>query len=572
MLMTQFKLLGQYNELANIPQESIYIHVNAALLFTGEQLLYKTYCLNNSTKKTSDLSKIAYVSLQSKKGKSLFFHSIKLENASGTGDFFIPTSVPTGSYKLIGYTQWMKNGDPAHFFQTDVWIINPYEATNETYLESSNALSDSLQKTPLSNSKKEIASLVEKQNSQLQLKLNKTLLRKREKISVEVWSSKKSVLKGNFSVSVRKVNTLEAPQSKTLQEFYQHFLKREKIVESKKINALPELRGALISGTVLNKENDRPASGKQIALSIPGKNYHFQIATTNEKGEFYFNLRNTYERLTAALELLGPDSNRYQIQIKKQQATLFEPSFTNFKIPKSSKNLILQRSIHNQIENAYREVRLDSMAPLLGPKTFYNNLEATYNLDDYTRFNTVQETIIEVVDKVSISKTKEGKEQFKIRPIDGFTGNEPPTLLFVDGVFIKEHQQIINMDAKRIKFVHFSREKYLIGSHIFRGILSLTTSEADFLETFYAPAITRINLSSKQAQKNYFVQTYAPASIENSIPDYRYQLLWKPKLVPHKEPKFEFYTSDVSGTYELILQGFTLEGRPISIQKHFTVE
>ena len=33
-----------------------------------------------------------------------------------------------------------------------------------------------------------------------------------------------------------------------------------------------------------------------------------------------------------------------------------------------------------------------------------------------------------------------------------------------------------------------------------------------------------------------------------------------------------FYTSDIKGVYEIDIQGYTQQGKPISIQKEFTVE
>ena len=115
-------------------KEGVFIHYNASLLFVGEYLYYSVYCLNKKTGKASDISKIAYVELIGEKGTVIFRQKIGLENGSGQGDFFIPVSVPSGNYKLIGYTQWMMNWGEASFFQGDVSILNPYTNMQKPFL------------------------------------------------------------------------------------------------------------------------------------------------------------------------------------------------------------------------------------------------------------------------------------------------------------------------------------------------------------------------------------------------------------------------------------------------------
>ena len=57
------------------------------------------------------------------------------------------------------------------------------------------------------------------------------------------------------------------------------------------------------------------------------------------------------------------------------------------------------------------------------------------------------------------------------------------------------------------------------------------------------------------------------------IPDYRYQLLWKPDLnLNEGEMSIEFFTSDITGDFEISLEGYTNNGIPVSLRKFITVE
>ncbi|HMI07679.1 MAG TPA: hypothetical protein VK528_09055, partial [Flavobacterium sp.] len=97
--------------------ESIFIHANATTLVTGETLHCKLYCLNPVDRTASTISKIAYVELIGQDKKSVLKSKLYLENGAAPGDFFIPTTLKTGSYKLIAYTKWMLDNSASNFFE-----------------------------------------------------------------------------------------------------------------------------------------------------------------------------------------------------------------------------------------------------------------------------------------------------------------------------------------------------------------------------------------------------------------------------------------------------------------------
>ena len=130
-LQAQYELktdddLNWYN---NIAQEKIYVHHNSNVLLVGETLYYKLYCLNARTERLTKNSKIAYVELIGESG-TVFKHKLKLNNGTSFSGFFIPTTVATGMYKLIAYTNWMRNNGDNSFYETDIAIINPYSKIN----------------------------------------------------------------------------------------------------------------------------------------------------------------------------------------------------------------------------------------------------------------------------------------------------------------------------------------------------------------------------------------------------------------------------------------------------------
>jgi len=73
-------------------------------------------------------------------------------------------------------------------------------------------------------------------------------------------------------------------------------------------------------------------------------------------------------------------------------------------LPSDLKQSIEERSVANQIENAYYVQKKDSIVPDLQTNAFFESLQKEYVLDDYTRFPTMKETITEVVTELYYTK------------------------------------------------------------------------------------------------------------------------------------------------------------------------
>ncbi|SHG27016.1 hypothetical protein [Flagellimonas flava] len=572
--MTGFGQSMQSNLGNKIPQESVYLQFNQSLLFSGEHLLYKVYCLDKSRRQLTHISKMAYVSLVDKNGNSVFTHKVRLEKGAGYGDFFVPTSITTGSYKLIGYSEWMKNFGKETFFQSDVKIINPYQPLPAEYLEQ---VVDSTMETTNLNISQGVHQNIPKEtngNGVLKVDLEKNELDKREKLTITFSTENENFANGNYGLSVRKLDQMDAPSQISAQAFFKDYVNRESTAQAPStVQNLPEIRGEVISGTIVNKEGGTPVGEVKISLSLPGEDYLFNVATSDAQGRFRFVVDQEYDNVTAALQVLAEDSGSYEIRMDENKAAYPGVQVVEFKLSKEMGALILEKSIQNQIENGFRAVKSDSIIPAQHAKPFYRNYTEHYDLDDYTRFNSIQETIVEVVDQVSVRRLDNGDRWFEIRPEEGFTDLNLRPMVFVDGLFVKRHEEFMDFGAKKIKSISFARNKVILGQQVFQGVLSFKTIEGDFYSSFYTPNIVNVDLFKPQPKKQYFNQTYTGDNTNDRVPDFRYQLLWVPKLdLADGSEELELFTSDVSGTYLLTLEGFSATGNPVSISRQFMVK
>jgi hypothetical protein len=106
-------------------QEKIYIHTDNSLYITGEILWCKVYVTDAHLHHLSEVSKTAYIEIIDANQKPVWQASIGIENGKGEASLVIPSSISTGNYVLRSYTNWMKNFDPAFYFEKTITIINP---------------------------------------------------------------------------------------------------------------------------------------------------------------------------------------------------------------------------------------------------------------------------------------------------------------------------------------------------------------------------------------------------------------------------------------------------------------
>ena len=211
--------LGQYtlqdttelNSYNSIPKEQVFIHFNDNLLLSGEYLYYKFHCLDSKKRTPSEISKIGYVALLGKDGKLIFQHKIKLVDARGQGDFFIPADIETGHYKLIGFTQWMRNEGERSFFIADLAIVNPYQELPKIIDESSSS-----KVLTLTHSRSDSLlgfSISEDKTPSFQIQLPQRTFGKRRLVKFDIHEITEQGF-SNLSISVRKKDSVKIPFQK----------------------------------------------------------------------------------------------------------------------------------------------------------------------------------------------------------------------------------------------------------------------------------------------------------------------------------------------------------------------
>jgi hypothetical protein len=553
--------------------EKIFVHTNATTFVTGETLYYKLYCLNPSDNTLSTVSKIAYVELVEGNKQNVFTHKLYLDKGTNQGDFFVPTTLQTGNYKLIAYTNWMLNKSELEIFQLDISIINPFQISERN---NSNPETNTitLEKDKLTDNNHFVTENPI-QNKNFSLELNKKIFSNREQIALQIKPLTETPEKGNYSLSVRKLDDLPRRPQLNAREYINMPIKATRSSQTnEKEMILPELRGEMITGSIVSKKESNDVQNKTIALSIPGKSYAFKLANTNQSGKFIFNLDKAYYNSNVIIQVLGDDREDYIVKLNKSNSIDYSvlPIQNNLGLTSEIKNSLQERSIASQIENAYYDKKTDSIARVTPTNSFFNSLGKEYILDNFTRFPTLKETITEVVFEMYF-REKNNTYTLGVRNYSSDKEISEPTLVLIDGLLIQNINELFDYKTDNIYKINIVPGGYYLGSKLFNGIISFTTKNNDFISKSTGDYILKADIPRPLIKKEYYTPDYTDKAKYDRIPDYRYQLIWMPELtLENKENSISFFTSDVSGKFEITLEGFTDKGVPVSLKEIIEVE
>jgi hypothetical protein len=322
---------------------------------------------------------------------------------------------------------------------------------------------------------------------------------------------------------------------------------------------LAEVRGNLITGTVTDNQNQQPKVREIVYLSIPARNYLFYAARTDSTGRFFFNT----EGIPPASELVFTLNPATCAECKVNMEMDGLKDYSEFipgdlTVDSTLRKVIERRSVQSQIENAYYLEKQDSIASI-AREPFYGRPDKAYLLDDFVRFPTMEDIFIEYV--VEAILRKKG-DQFELKAMNFITRTafEGDPLILLDGVPMFNTAQIMNYNPLLLQKIEIVGRRYFYGPLEVQGIISLSTYGGD-VKNISLPE--RVKFTGVQPPKVYYSPKYNSPALDK-IPDYRTQLYWNPDVVVSDHAvTVDFFTSDVTGDFEIVAEGIQTDGTPV---------
>lgn len=122
-LLDQFRAYNQQR-----PTEKVYVHTDRDAYVTGETIWLKGYVFNGDSHEADTLSRVVYVDLVDPLARRVRLRlQLRATNSYAPGQLILPDSLPSGTYQLRAYTNFMRNYPDAFFFTKNLIVLRPDE-------------------------------------------------------------------------------------------------------------------------------------------------------------------------------------------------------------------------------------------------------------------------------------------------------------------------------------------------------------------------------------------------------------------------------------------------------------
>ena len=339
---------------------------------------------------------------------------------------------------------------------------------------------------------------------------------------------------------------------------------------------IPEYRGHILKGKIA-QSGDSAAAGVLTYLSIPGRIIKLYASRSNRRGELLFEVGELMGQHKLVLQPSSLQSGLSTMTIENPYAVQFGSARVSpFRLSPSIEKKFLSRSIAMQVQDVYREEETaqQTIQPAVDSIAFYGKGDETYYLDNYTRFPVMEEVMREYVPGVFLRKRRDGFHFIVIDILNkGVLDGDPMILL--DGVPMSHADKVMNLDPRRIRKLEVVEKKYFLGPSTMSGIVSFTTYHGDLAEMEMDPGVVTLNYEGLQLQREFYNPHYdTQKQLSSRIPDKRYLLYWNPKVSTAADGTslIEFYTSDITGNFQVVIEGITKNGYSGSTVRSFIVK
>lgn len=234
--------------------------------------------------------------------------------------------------------------------------------------------------------------------------------------------------------------------------------------------------------------------------------------------------------------------------------------------------------VNYQVEKIYIAEDLPAIAKapiyVSGSRRFYGTPDVELRMDDYIKLPVMQEVFFELIPGVTLKSRKAGYEMIVTDPIE-YKSFESPATLMVDGVVIDDASIIANMDPELVEKIDVVRERYFVGDYLFYGIVNVITKAGNFSNVTLPDYAVRLPYRAIDPSDSFSAPIYPDdARKQSRIPDLRNTLYWNPsvKFDSSGKANLEFWSSDFTTDYEIIVQGLSKNGKPFYSRSLFTVK
>jgi opacity protein-like surface antigen len=334
-----------------------------------------------------------------------------------------------------------------------------------------------------------------------------------------------------------------------------------------------ESESQLLTGRLLNADQQPAGKDELLFLCIPGKQPGFSYAKTDAQGIFSFTVH-TDEELKDLIIMPDDTSKNQKIIIESPFSTRYAYLDPAAKLFKSQIPPYIQKwSLNYQVGKIYRSSSAGTPLPTafkpLKQIRFYGKPDLELIMADYIKLPVMEEVIFELLPQVSLRK-RDGKYEIVVHDrIDDILYTSVPVLM-IDGVIIKDASLIVNLDPETVERIDVINTKYLVGKYLFQSIINVITKSGDFTGVPLPDYMVRLPYRVADPVPTFVSPDYSSEEMKKTrLPDYRNTLYWNPAVKTGNDGKarISFWSSDNKSDYLITIQGIGSDGKLFSASK-----
>lgn len=440
--------------------------------------------------------------------------------------------------------------------------------------------------------------------TQLDVKVNvsQPTLLPRSKVSLDVNAMvQASTVPANLSVSVYRIDSLAKTPVKTIWPYLvltsdlsgevespEYYLSNDPAVEvatdnlmlthgwrrfdweqvlkkNYRFNFIPELRSHIVKGRV-SDQSGNPVNNVLAYISSPSKLVQLNAAKSDSRGELSFEMNDFWGQRKIIAQLNSEVDSLLTIKIEDP----FSKDVTQVAIPDLRLSPVVEgdlklRSLAMQVQDIYYRELGDRIVnkPKNDSTSFFGKADKTYLLDDYTRFPLLEEVMREYVPDVFVRKRKDGFHFLMVNTLWNKMFEAPPFVM-LDGVPVFDLDKMMRFDPRMIKRLEVIPRYFYLGPLRIHGVVSFATYQGNLQGFELDPRAVVLDYEGLQLHREFYAPKYETGKQRNSkLPDQRTALYWEPMVLTDGKGNktLEFFTSDVSGNYLVVVEGVTAEGK-----------
>ena len=339
--------------------------------------------------------------------------------------------------------------------------------------------------------------------------------------------------------------------------------------------------GAILTGSLLFKENQKPVCIQDICISIVDSLPSFNYSRTDSSGAFAFLLDHSYDNRNIVFQSMGHTSNNVEYTWKIDDKTSQVPRIIFIKYPLSKAELAYMDEFRRikLVNIVYNPNENDSAPNLLSSLKKYTpdfSIKPSYSVfpGDYTEIETFTEITDNILSGVKI-KSYESAPSIIIYDPEMMADMRDPAMVFLNGVIVNDIRNILNLKAKAISRIDVNQSLIMYGDYTINGILSVITKDKrPQPEDLNGKTKYFFNSVKESLPITQYEEKELAKSSKTNYPDLRRLLyLNQAVILNNNDPyKLNIHTSDLKDSYFLSIQGISAEGQLVSDLIKFEVK